>query len=78
MSSATANFNVNVKLRNDSPERVLKELAISPLIYIRLVGIVSCATCRVKRRVYGHSTTIAQSSICFSSYMVCRKVVICT
>ena len=34
--------NLNVRLRTDArPEQLLKELLLSPLIYIRLLGIVS-------------------------------------
>ncbi len=34
--------NLNIRLRTDAtPEQLLKEIALSPLIYIRLLGIVS-------------------------------------
>ena len=33
--------NLNVRVRTDArPEQLLKEIALSPLIYIRLLGIV--------------------------------------
>ena len=38
---------LNVRLRTDAtPEQLLKELFLSPLIYLRLLGVVSLATCR--------------------------------
>ena len=42
MASEGVNMNLNVHLRTDAaPEQLVKELLLSPLIYIRLVGIVS-------------------------------------
>ena len=42
MASEGANMNLNVHLRTDAaPEQLVKELLLSPLIYIRLAGIVS-------------------------------------
>ena len=42
MSSGAGAVNLNVNLRRDArPEVLLKELVLSPLIYIRLAGIVS-------------------------------------
>ena len=41
-SEGGVNVNLNVRLRTDAPpEQLVKELLLSPLIYIRLVGIVS-------------------------------------
>ena len=42
MASEGTNMNLNVHLRTDAPpEQLVKELLLSPLIYIRLAGIVS-------------------------------------
>lgn len=41
-TGAAGAVNLNINLRKDArPEELLKELALSPLIYIRLAGIVS-------------------------------------
>ena len=45
MSGGTVNLNLNLNLRRDvEPLELLKQLAFSPLIYIRLAGIVSQTT----------------------------------
>ena len=42
MATGAGAVNLNINLRKDArPEELLKELAFSPLIYIRLAGIVS-------------------------------------
>ena len=42
MSGGTVNLNFNLNLRRDvEPLELLKQLALSPLIYMRLAGIVS-------------------------------------
>ena len=42
MATGAGAVNLNINLRRDaSPEMLLKELVLSPLIYIRLAGIVS-------------------------------------
>ena len=42
MATGAGAVNLNINLRKDTrPEELLKELALSPLIYIRLAGIVS-------------------------------------
>ena len=42
MATGVGAVNLNINLRKDTrPEQLLKELALSPLIYIRLAGIVS-------------------------------------
>ena len=42
MAHGGVNLNLNFRT-NDSPETLLKELILSPLIYLRLVGVVSWA-----------------------------------
>ena len=42
MATGVGAVNLNINLRKDvRPEELLKELVLSPLIYIRLAGIVS-------------------------------------
>lgn len=58
---AMANVNLNFRV-DESPEVLLKELALSPLIYVRLAGIVS-------RQI------VTQRRVCMNCKVVCVGLV---
>ena len=74
MATGAGAVNLNINLRKDArPEELLKELALSPLIYIRLAGIVSILNVHMHKWRGGHDKfstercSLSVSSFCLNT-----------